>query len=215
MTEVKPSPVRGLYQALVRTGKDNAIIYDYAKKHLLNARIFDTDRKADVTQEDLTNSKRINPADVKLDNALVMGNPAGKKVLQVFTDSDCPYCAQLHHELMQLVKDDPEFRVNIHLFPLDIHPDAAGKIDSVICSAKSSMNEALSILDQNFAKQSIKLSDYGKLYAKAGTNQAAELGITVTPTIILPDGRLIIGMKKAEELKLVLTDHAVTAMTKE
>jgi thiol:disulfide interchange protein DsbC len=208
ITEVKPSPVRGLFQAMVRKGKEEGIIYiDYAKKFLINARIFDTGRKTDVTQEELANSKRIDPAAIKLDNALVMGNPSGSKKLNVFTDPDCPYCSQLHKELVQLVKDEPELRINIILIPLEIHPTAAGKIDSIVCQSKSSMAEALNLLDRSFDKQEIKPAGCGTSYASAGSKQADDLGISVTPTIVLSDGRLIMGMKKAEELKKLLGER--------
>jgi thiol:disulfide interchange protein DsbC len=208
VTEVKPAPVRGLFQALVRKGKEDGIIYiDYAKKYLINAQIFDSGRKTDITQEELINSKRIDPASIKLDHALVMGNPAGRKNLHLFTDPDCPYCSQLHKELLQLVKNDPELRVNILLYPLDIHPAAAGKINSIVCRSKSSMNEALAMLDRNFNGQGPKQLDCGSSYAASGAKQAEELGVSVTPTIVLPDGRLIMGMKKAEEIKKLLDEQ--------
>lgn len=212
LTEVKPAPVRGLFQALVKKGKDEGIIYiDYGKKYLINGRILDTGRKTDVTQEELVNSKRINPSSIKLDNALIMGNLSGSKELYVFTDPECPYCAQLHKELLQLVRDEPDLRINIILFPLDIHPAAAGKIDSIVCLSKSSMVDALAMLDRSFEKQDIKPIDCGSSFGVSGTRQADELGISVTPTIVLPDGRIVMGMKKSAEIRKLLGEKITSS----
>jgi thiol:disulfide interchange protein DsbC len=215
VTDAKPSPVRGLFQAMVHKGKEEGIIYiDYAKKYLINAQIFDTGRKTDVTREELINSKRIDPSAIKLDNTLVLGNPKGSKKLIVFTDPECPYCAQLHKELLQLVKEMPELQINIILFPLEIHPTAAVKVDSIVCRSKSSMTEALTLLDRSFDKHEVKLFDCGSTYSKAGTRQADELGISVTPTMVLPDGRMIMGMKKAEEIRKLLVNQVADATAK-
>lgn len=205
VVEVKPAPVRGLYQATVRQGKEEGIVYvDFGKRYLISGRIIDAGQRKDVTQEELQRRQRIDVTKINTEHALLLGNPAGTKKLYVFTDPECPYCAQLHAELDQLVRDEPQLLVYIILFPLDIHPDARWKTDSITCTAKTDMPGALAMLERSFRKEPVERITCSASVADAALLRAGELGIGVAPTIITADGRLLVGVRKKEELQKML-----------
>lgn len=207
--EVKPAPARSLYQAIVRKGKEESIIYiDFSKKFLFIGTLIDAGRKANVTGDELTARKRVNVSAINLDNALTMGNPHGSKRLYVFTDPECPFCATLHGELTQLVKEDPQLLVSILLYPLPIHPNAAWKTDSIICTAKKDMAEGLKLLEQSFAGKQLEKVVCDKNYAETAKKQATDLAIGMTPTVVFSDGRMVMGKKSKDELKKMLAEAA-------
>lgn len=151
--------------------------------------------------------QRIDIGSIGLENALLMGNPFGSRKLYVFTDPQCPYCAQLHDQLKLLVKEEPQLAVYLLLYPLDIHPTAAARSDGIICAAKTDMAKALGMLEQSFAGKEPETGECGKRYSLQTKKQAAELGIGVTPSLILDDGRLVLGMKKKDELATLLRER--------
>jgi len=211
---VSPSPVRGLYQVVVKRGGETAIVYlDFSKKYLIAGRVIDTAYKKDVTEEGLAQLRRIDPSRIPLDNALVLGNRNGTKKLYVFTDPDCPFCAKLHGELSSLVEEDPRLVVYILLMPLDIHPDAAWKSDAIVCAAKERMTKGLQLLEESFAGKPVVKRDCGTGYGSDGKKLGNELGITMTPTMVFSDGRVMAGARKSAEILKFLDNPDLQAAT--
>jgi thiol:disulfide interchange protein DsbC len=194
--EVKPAPVRGLYQVtLERDGKTAVAYLDYGKKHLIAGQIYQIAAPAEQKLK-----AKVPVASIPTRNALVMGNPKGKKRLFVFTDPECPFCAKMHQELKKLVKLEPDLAIYIEMFPLKIHPNSYDKA-RVILGRKS-----LALLEKSYAG--------GKLPAPGAQDSetpvdysisfAASIGISATPTIVLPDGRTLAGARSAEEMRRLL-----------
>ena len=215
---VSASPVRGLYQVVVKKGNETAILYlDFSKKYLIAGRVIDTTYKKDVTEEKLAELRRIDPGRIPLDNALLLGNKNGTRKLYVFTDPDCPFCARLHGELAALVKEDPQLTVYIMLMPLEMHPDAAWKTDAIVCASKERMDKGLHLLEESFAGKSLTKSGCGRGYGSDGKNLGKELGIGMTPTMVFSDGWVVAGARKSAEIRKLLDDteqRAVTATAK-
>lgn len=132
-----------------------------------------------------------------------MGNPEGKKKLFVFTDPDCPYCEKLHHELIKLAYREPEVGVFIKLYPLQMHPKAFDK-SRVILAAEN----PLFMLNKAFANEELPPPGPGDpAQPVEETRKLAEsLGITATPTMVLPDGRVLLGYKTAEDIRKLLAE---------
>jgi thiol:disulfide interchange protein DsbC len=82
----------------------------------------------------------------------------------------------------------------IKLYPLKMHKDAYWKSKSIICKG------SLKMLDDVFEKKPIDKIDCDKKEVDDNIRLAESLGITGTPTIILPDGRVQVGMVTAEKL---------------
>lgn len=204
---VGPSPVRGLYQVAIKRGDESAIVYlDFSKKYLIAGRVIDTAYRKDVTEESPAEQRRIAPSRIPLDNALVLGNTNGERKLYVFTDPDCPFCAKLHQELAALVKEDPRLTVYLLLTPLDMHPDATWKADAIVCASKEQMDAGLHLLEESFSGKTPAKRVCGRSYGSEGKNLGKELGIAMTPTIVLPDGRIVAGTRKSAEIKRLLVE---------
>ena len=208
VVDVGPAPVRGLFQIFIKKGKDDGVIYvDYSKKYVVNGAIIDVGRRRDVTREQIEDRKQVNVAAIPLENALVMGNRKGTRKLYVFTDPECPFCAKFHEELTAMVKEDKDLLVYIFLYPLEIHPDSVWKTDAIVCASKKSMERALQLLEDSFAKKTLEKEACGSEYGKSAKKLANELGLAMTPAIVLADGKVIFGMKKKDELRKLLDEH--------
>lgn len=202
VTAVKPAAVRGLYEVtLERDGKSAVGYLDYGKKHLMGGQIFDiSSRQVVGAPQAGRQAERLDPATLTTADTLVMGNPKGKKRLFVFTDPECPYCAKEHLELEKLVADEPDLAVYIKLFPLKMHPHAYDKA-RVILGQRS-----LKLLEKSYAGQSLQSPGTGdrKGPVDETIRFAQAAGINSTPTLVLPDGRIVPGYKDAKAIKELL-----------
>jgi thiol:disulfide interchange protein DsbC len=203
VTAVKPAAIRGLFEVtLEKDGKSGLAYMDYGKKHLIGGQIFNiASRQLEgAPAAEHKQKERLDPATLSTKNALVMGNPKGKKKLYVFTDPECPFCAKMHGELKKLVALEPDLAVYIEMFPLKMHPHAYDKA-RVILGGRS-----LALLEQSFAGK--KLPAPGAKDAKKPVDDtmryAESVGINSTPTLVLPDGRILPGLKDAEALRKLL-----------
>lgn len=208
VVDVAPAPVRGLFQVFVKKGKEDGVVYvDYSKKYVVSGAIIDVGRRRDVTREQLEDRKQVNVAAIPLENALVMGNRNGTRKLYVFTDPECPFCAKFHEELTAMVKEDKDLLVYIFLYPLEIHPDSLWKTDTIVCASKKSMERALQLLEDSFAKKTLEKEACGIEYGKSAKKLANELGLAMTPSIVLADGKVVFGAKKKDELRKLIDEH--------
>lgn len=204
--EVKPAPVRGLYEMVLK--KENQIIgiayLDFSKKYMIAGKIFDVGTRNDLTQATLDKVMVVDPKKITTEHAVVLGNPKGTKPIYVFSDPECPFCVKLHHELTQLVKEDPQVKVYILLNPLSIHPNAMWKSQSILCTSKKNMAASAKMLEDSYEKKEIKAISCDKNYAEETAKLARSLGLPTTPTMVFPNGRVVIGAKKKEEIKTIL-----------
>lgn len=143
----------------------------------------------------------LNPKSIPVQNSVVMGNKAGSKKLYIFTDPDCPGCRKQHTELKKLVQSSPELTIHVLFLPLPLHPFAYDKTRIMLASKDAAL------LDTAFTggKLAETTSDEdGKEALEATIKYAAANRITKTPTVIMPDGKTLVGVITAERLKLLL-----------
>ncbi len=204
IVDIKPSPVKGLYEVKIRQNNRLATVYlDLAGKHLLPGPVFEIATKRSLTPppEEIPKILSRNELEkIPLDNSVILGNPAGKKRMFVFTDPDCPFCGRLHGELKKLVAMEPELAVYIKMYPLKMHPAAYDKARVILASGSAHM------LEKAFAKE--KLPAPGAEDPKEPVDETLRLGeslgIDGTPAVILPGGRLLMGARDAESLRKAL-----------
>jgi thiol:disulfide interchange protein DsbC len=199
---VKPAAVRGLYEVTIEKDGKTALAYlDYGKKHLIGGQIYDIASHSVVgAPPAVKRPERLDPATLKSDHGLVMGNPKGKKKLYVFTDPECPFCAKLHVELKKLVALEPDLAIYIKLFPLKMHPHAYDKA-RVILGEKS-----LKLLEKSFAGEALPApgTHDPKKPVDDSIHFAESAGINSTPTLVLADGRIVPGFKDAKAMQQLL-----------
>jgi thiol:disulfide interchange protein DsbC len=200
--EVKPSAVRGLYEVtLEKDGKTGSAYLDYGKKHIIAGPVFEIASLQVVgAPAAVKRQERLDVTTLQTEHSLVLGNPKGKKRLFVFTDPECPFCAKMHAELKKLVVLEPDLVVYIKMFPLKMHPHAYDKA-RVILGEKS-----LSLLEKSFAGEALPAP--GARDSKKPVDDtirfAESIGINSTPTLVLPDGRILPGFKEAKSIQELL-----------
>ncbi|NVN89883.1 MAG: DsbC family protein [Desulfuromonadales bacterium] len=206
VTSVKQSPAKGLFELQVeRNGQKGLIFMDYSKKFLLQGMVFDREKLEPVTAHklDIPQPKQQTSLDVKtipVGGAIIMGNPKGAKKLYVFTDPDCPYCRNAHAELKKLVKLAPDVAIHVVLFPLPMHPGAYDKARSIVEA------QSLDILDKAFEGKDVPkpVKETSKATVDENIKYANANGISGTPTMVMPDGKIEVGVRDAETLKKML-----------
>jgi thiol:disulfide interchange protein DsbC len=203
---VKEAPAKGLFELLVeKDGKQGVLFIDYGKKHLMQGMIVNIETLQPVSahSQELPQSKQVTSVDVKtipVDNAMIMGNPKGSKRLYVFTDPDCPYCKKGHQELKKLVSIAPDVAVYVMLFPLPMHPAAYDKARTVLeTKSQDLMDKAFDGKELPKPSKDSSKKAVDEIIAFANAN-----GISGTPTMVMPDGKIEVGMRDAETLKKML-----------
>jgi thiol:disulfide interchange protein DsbC len=94
----------------------------------------------------------------------------------------------------KVLKEKKDIAFYILLFPLAMHKDAYWKSKSIVC------NRSLKMLEDAFAKKEIPKPECDTKEIDANMKVAEALGITGTPALVLPDGRVHTGMMPAKQL---------------
>ncbi|MBE9531975.1 MAG: DsbC family protein, partial [Proteobacteria bacterium] len=189
------SAVKGLWEVELETQKgQSAIVYiDFAKQYLVEGRfteLADIGRPPKLEKVDLTK--------IPLDDAIVMGNAKAKNKLIVFDDPDCPYCRKLHVEIKSLLERRDDIAFYIKQYPLPIHPKAYDKSKALVC------DKSLTLLDEVFSGKTIPAPTCETDAVDKNIKLARELGISGTPAIIFPDGRLLPGFVTGDVIEQLL-----------
>ena len=203
--EVTPAPARSLYQiTLKKDGQLHIAYLDFSKNYLLTVQLIDIGNKRDLTSQSVQDAATLSPADIPLENAIVAGNPKGSKLLYLFSDPECPYCATLHTTVQELIREEPELKVYILLIPLDIHPDSLWKTESILCTSKTDQKGALALLERSYQRKDIPKSNCAPGAGAEMKKVGARLGIAVTPTLSFASGKLLRGARSKEEIRKLL-----------
>ncbi|HPX61600.1 MAG TPA: DsbC family protein [Deltaproteobacteria bacterium] len=213
---VKYSPVKGLFEVVAeRDGVEGIIFVDCARQHLMQGVITDARNiKATPLKKTHLRQKNLPIVDIKklpLESSIIMGNPVGSKKLYVFTDPDCPYCRQLHSELIKLEKRLPDVAIYIFLYPQLMHPAAFDKSRAVLSGMKRSD------LDHLFMGKEISAlpTDAGTAKLNSIIRFAKSQKIKGTPALVLHDGVALVGTKDVDALINMLKSNPNSAETKE
>ncbi|HYA14511.1 MAG TPA: DsbC family protein [Syntrophales bacterium] len=195
---ITESPIEGFCEvAIDNTGRIGVFYLALDKKFMIFGSLVEVDNMSNKTQESIRgfqDKKRIDIAKIPLDNALIMGSSDASKKVVVFTDPDCPYCGQLHQTMKQIVAKRKDIAFYIKFFPLVFHKDAYWKAKSIVC------NKSLKMLEDNFEKKEIPKTECTTDEIDNSIKLASSFGISGTPALILPDGRLREGAMPEAEL---------------
>jgi thiol:disulfide interchange protein DsbC len=96
--------------------------------------------------------------------------------------------------MKQVMKGRKDIAFFIKMYPLKGHTDAYWKSKSIVC------NKSLKMLEDNFEKKTIPKTECNTKEIDDNIKLAESLGITGTPTMILPDGRVQSGAMPANKL---------------
>jgi thiol:disulfide interchange protein DsbC len=188
--------VKYLFEVTVESNGKKGIVYvDFPKKRLFSGSLFQIQGKKNLTQDRLSEINKVNLSQIPLGDAVVLGDKSAKHRVIVFTDPECPYCSKLHEEMKKVVKDTKDIAFFIKMFPLKMHPGAYDKSRAIVCE------KSLALLESAFAKKSLPAPKCKTTAVDDTIKLAGKLGITGTPALVMPDGRVVSGFRDANALK--------------
>ena len=130
-------------------------------------------------------------------NMIVMGPKDPKHTITVFTDVDCPYCAKLHQEVPDLVRNG--VKVRYLMFPrTGLHSETYRRSVAVWCATDRVKAVGIAKAGGQIAMKTCPnpVADHYRLGLK--------LGVNGTPTIFLDDGRRVGGYVPTQKLLAIL-----------
>lgn len=207
VNSVEFSDVPGLWVAEVEKDQKKIPVYiDFSKQYLVSGNVIRLNDKENLTSEYSARMNRVDVSKIPLADALLLGKPSARTKVIVFTDPECPYCKKLHEELKDVVRRDPEIAFLIKLYPLKMHPNAYGISRSIVC------NDSMELLEISFAGKPVPPASCDTSVVDQTLALAADLGISSTPTLVLPDGLVVPGYKTAEALLTLISVNVAQAV---
>lgn len=195
---VSPAPAKGLYEVEIQGGDFLYVTSD--GRHLLAGNLYELQDGGlvGITEVRRQGKRQALVAAVPAAEMLVFAPPEeAKAAVTVFTDTDCGYCRRMHANIGEYHALGIEVRYLA--YPrAGVGSPTYDNMVSAWC-AKDSL-DALTALkrgDEIPAKQCI--NPVAEQYALG-----QEIGITGTPSILLPDGQLVPGMVEAAQLAQLL-----------
>ena len=131
---------------------------------------------------------------------MVVFKPGGESraVMYVFTDIDCGFCRKLHREVPAL--NDMGVEVRYLAFPrAGIGSESARKLESVWCA-----DDPLQAMSQIKQGREIASRQCATTAIQEHMQLVENMGLNATPAIILADGTLVSGYRRAGQLKQIL-----------
>ncbi len=193
--EPEDTPVAGIYA--VRAGS-RYLYVDESGRYLFTGELMDLEARESLTDKRMGSIRLEALAGFAQEDMVVYpADGEEKAVLRVFTDTTCPFCRRLHQEVPALQAAG----VTVRYLPFPRSgPDGPGaeEMRSVWCETDraAAMTEAKS-------GDGYIVGDTGCENAGAvaeGYRLGVEVGVTGTPAIILPDGRMIAGYQPYRNL---------------
>lgn len=200
--DVKRSEVPGLWDVeAVYNGQKLPFYLDFSKSYLISGNVIRLKSNENVTQEIFVKMNKVDRSKIPLDDALVLGDSAAENKIIVFDDPECTYCSKLHPEMKKVVEQHPDIAFFIKMFPLAMHPNAKSKAQTIVCARLKGDNaKATELLEDSLAKKSLPAPDCDSDVVDKNIALAKEFYIASTPTLIMPDGRVLPGFKKADQI---------------
>ena len=98
--------------------------------------------------------------------------------------------------MKKVIEKRKDIAFYIKLFPLPMHKEAYAKAKAIVCE------KSLSLLEDAFERKTLPAPECETSAIDDDISLAQKLGISGTPAIILPDGRLLPGYLEADALIL-------------
>lgn len=189
---VKKSPVKGLYEVVF---EGNEVYYvDENAAYLIEGSLIDLKAKKNLTADRVADLRKVNFADLPLQDAIVEVRGSGKNKVVVFNDIDCPFCRRLEREFAQLT----DLTIYTLLMPVDgLHPEARAKSEQVWCN-KDRVGVWTSVMREN---KPIPQVEPCETPIERNIALGRKLGFSGTPTLVFPNGKIQAGYAPAAALQ--------------
>lgn len=205
---VTDAPIKGLFEVRGTTqqNKHIKVFIDYSKKNLIEG-TFNFTKLEDLGKPPKLKKTEVN--DELYEGTVIMGNKKGKTKIVVFDDPDCPYCKKIHAELKKIIAKRKDVAIYIKMFPLiSIHPQAYDKSKTILCE------DSVELLEKSLNSQAIPAPTCETDQVDKNIKYGAKIGISGTPAIVLPDGRILPGYTTADNIMQAI-DHSLDLLKQE
>jgi thiol:disulfide interchange protein DsbC len=193
--EIRTAPVRSMWEIDVESNGKRGLVYlDVTKKYLFSGALIDIRDMKNLTRQRFTEINRVEASSIPLKDALVLGRRNARKKVIVFTDPDCPFCGRLHEQMKKVVAERKDIAFFIKMFPLPMHKDAYEKAKAIVCE------KSLRLLEDSYEHKPLPKAKCRTSAVDDSIAAGKKIGVNATPTLILPDGRMITGVSDAEAL---------------
>lgn len=204
---IAPAPLPGFYQVLA----SGQLIYVSADgKYLLNGELLDLTAKKNLSENVWAAFRKEQLAKIPESQRIVFGPANAKYKVTVFTDVNCGYCRALHEHVADFNKAG--IALEYVAWPREGVTSTSGKptatyteMVNVWCAADPKM--AFTEAKQGKAPKAASCTNPVKDEFDLGV----KLGITGTPTIIAPDGRVVGGYVTPDQLLKALQKDTTAA----
>jgi thiol:disulfide interchange protein DsbC len=197
---VAAGPIPGFWEVDAgKGGKVYPLYLDCSRKYVFHGQFFRLSDMRNVTRLRYMELNRVDVSAIPLKNAVVLGKSTAAKRIIVLTDPTCPYCVKLHPELKKAAAADPDVAFYVMPYPRNPNDKATyAKCLAIVC-AKSAK-----LLDDAYAGKELPAPSCKSDAVTETIRLAQQLQIEGTPTLVLPDGRIVSGyMDSATILSLL------------
>ena len=96
--------------------------------------------------------------------------------------------------MKRIIAERKDIAFYIMMFPLKNHPEAYEKSKTIVCG------KSLALLEEAYENKPLPKASCETKAVDRNIKLGEKLGISSVPTLILPDGRMIVGAQDAETL---------------
>lgn len=196
---VEFSEVGGLWEVKGQArGQVFTVYIDYSKQYLIAGNVLRISDGVDI-------SRSIDTKELNTEGSFLIGDANAAVQVYVFTDPKCGHCRQLHHELYTVVEQLPQVAFRIKLMALLTDKKT---VNSIVCS------QSLQVLEDAMADKPVAELSCDSHVTDATMAFAKRWNIRSTPTLILPDGKVLSGGRPGTVLINELTPYIAAIKTK-
>jgi thiol:disulfide interchange protein DsbC len=193
---IKPAPLLGLYEVVIRTQDGPQIVYtDADATGIIVGSLYDVKHDRNLTNERMHRLLAVKFDSLPLQDAVKIRRGSGRRVLVMFSDPYCPACQKFEKELAKV----GDITIYVFMYPV-IHPELASQSKAIWCSpdrAKAWLDLALR------GKRPTADADCANPIER-NLILGHRLGVNSTPTLFLADGERVQGGLSSAHLAATL-----------
>lgn len=196
----------GIY-VILANGYSLPIYSDVKMNKMFVGNYIDNTRdKANIIEEIKEKNYRIPVSKfVKKNNTIIDKTGKGARVMYVFADANCTYCKKLEAEVLNKVDNVTVYTVPVSILRPGGEMDQ--KVKTLLCKPEAEQGK-LWIGTMVRGEGEIGSQDCAKAAVlESNTEISRELGVSGTPTIVFPNGRVHVGFIAIPDLERKLTDN--------
>lgn len=193
---VRPAPLAGLYEVVVRGESGIEILYaDGDAKLIVLGELIDARSDRNLTRDRVRELSAVKWESLPLDWAFIVRHGEGRRRVAVFSDPNCPFCRRFEGDLAKL----GDVTIHLFLYPV-VRPESVRQAKAVWCSR----DRARAWTELLFKGVEPTASPACETPVDRIVALGRRLGAKATPAWILPNGEMHSGALPLEQVRALL-----------